>query len=114
MIEEAETELVPGTGGQVYRLKDPNQPLPSSITGSLDQVGCDATRARLRLSAGGKTVRLLIADPDAITITNQPGSSVSLSCGDQNPPKRVNIQYIDKPDSGGNSVGEVRAIEFLN
>ena len=98
---------------------DPNQkPLgyhigpepPAHATGALTQVDCLAAgQARLTVTtAAKKVVKLLIANPDAVSINGPSG--VTLACGPQNRP--VNIGYFPKANAKLGTSGEAAIIEF--
>ncbi len=92
----------------------PKQPANSSrIEGILKNVECLGGKARLNIESGRGPVNLLIADPGAIEIRNQPGSSVNLLCGPQPAASRVAVEYREAADAKHKTTGEVRSIEFL-
>jgi len=86
----------------------------SSVRGVLKHVDCGANGAKLTVASAAKTMQLLISDPGAITIRNQPGSSINLTCGPQTKAIQVAVEYLDKSDTKTGTLGEVRALEFLN
>jgi len=80
------------------------------ITGSLKQVDCLGTRARLVIDGDDhKVTKLLITDPGKIAIAG--GGNQTLGCGVQKP-RRVTVEYFPKPDTKLTTAGEVATIEF--
>ncbi|MGH9630146.1 MAG: tetratricopeptide repeat protein, partial [Bryobacteraceae bacterium] len=90
------------------------KPILSSVRGVLKHVDCDVNSAKLTVASAGKTIQLLISDPGTITIRNQPGSSINLFCGPQTKAIQIVVEYLDKSDTKADTIGEVRAVEFLN
>ena len=86
-------------------------PAPSGkIAGTLRQVDCLGSRARLSIETDGHaTVKLLVSDASKVAI-NQPGR-LTLACGAQKP-NRVSIEYFPKDDAQLSTKGEVASIEF--
>lgn len=84
-------------------------PPTESVTGELQNVACQGSRARLTLkSSDGKTMQLLIANAGQILLL--PQGTAEFRCGPQRPPRRVKIEYVPKP--AAQSAGEVASIEF--
>ena len=80
------------------------------VVGTLRQIDCLGTQARLIIAAeGGATVRLLVVDPSKILLTG--GGEQSLGCGAQNA-RRVTIGYWAKSNARLGTSGEVATIEF--
>jgi hypothetical protein len=76
----------------------------------LRQVDCLGKQARLIVqSSDGKTVRLLVPDPEKIAISG--GGDLALGCGAQKP-RRVMIGYFPKTNAKLATAGEVATIEF--
>ena len=88
-----------------------NGPQPGGkITGSLKQVDCIGSQARLVIEGSDhKLVRLLVVDPSKVAIAG--GGDQSLSCGAQKA-RHVSIEYFPKTNSRLATVGEVATIEF--
>ena len=85
-------------------------PKPSGkVTGSLKQVDCLGTQARLVVDAAGKLTRLLV--PDAKTVVILGGGDQSLGCGAQKA-RRVTVEYFPKTNARLSTAGEVATIEF--
>ena len=95
--------------GEVVPWWDGPKP-PASLTGTLRQVDCLGTQARLVVeTADKKTVRLLIADPSKVAYAGEgPGA---LTCGAQKP-RRVTIGYVPKTNTKLATAGEVATLEF--
>ncbi len=80
------------------------------VTGSLKQVDCLGTQARLIVESDDrKTTRLLVTDPGKIVIAG--GGDQALGCGTQKP-RRVTIEYFPKTNARLTTAGEVATIEF--
>lgn len=78
--------------------------------GTLKQVDCIRGQARLVIETeGGKTIRLLVANPGQVAIAG-PGDH-TLSCGPQKP-RKLRVEYVPKPDPKLATAGEVATIEF--
>jgi tetratricopeptide (TPR) repeat protein len=82
-----------------------------SIEGTLEQVDCLGTTARLRLRIVGREVRLVIQDPTQVAVKGVQGGQLNLQCGPQ-PPRAVVIHYDPKLDVELGAIGIVRTIEF--
>jgi tetratricopeptide (TPR) repeat protein len=70
-----------------------------AFTGTLDAVTC-RTGGKATLSArgaDGKPVSFIINDPGKIAVFGANQAQIQLSCGPQRPPRRVKIEYVDKP-----------------
>jgi tetratricopeptide (TPR) repeat protein len=79
--------------------------------GTLKQVDCLGARFRLVIQgADGKLTRLLIGNPGQVTVEG--GGELALSCGVQQPPRRVVVQYHPKSDAKLATAGEVATIQF--
>jgi len=80
------------------------------LSGSLKQVDCLGTQARLVVEGDDrKTTRLLVTDPAKVALAG--GGDQSLGCGAQKP-RRVTIEYVPKANSKLATAGEVATIEF--
>jgi len=82
-----------------------------SIEGTLEQVDCLGTTARLRLRIVGREVRLAIQDPAQVAVKGVEGGQFNLRCGPQQP-RAVVIHYDPKLDVELGSIGIVRTMEF--
>ena len=83
---------------------------PGKIGGTLKQVDCLGSQARLIIEGDDrKTVKLLIADPGKVAIDG-PGE-ITLGCGARKA-RRVVVEYFPKANARLGTVGEVASIEF--
>ncbi len=83
----------------------------SSIEGVLTRLNCLGRQAQLVIqSVDGKTVQLLVRDPSQIVIVG--GGEKALGCGIQKPARKVQVEYIAKPDIKQRTAGEAVSIEF--
>ena len=83
----------------------------ATIEGTFDRIDCQGTTARLRLTAGGRVVRLLIDKPESIEVRGGSSSAFSVTCGPQQPPRKVRIEYEPRVDKDG-TIGLVRVVEM--
>ena len=81
------------------------------MEGTMDNLECSSTSARLAILSGGKPVWFLIQDPAAVRMTNAGGVSMDFTCGKQ-AARTVVIEYQPRVDSETKTVGVVRGIEF--
>ena len=80
------------------------------VSGTLQQVDCLGTQARLTLrTAAGATLKLLVANSGQISISG--GGEQALGCGPQKA-RRVTIEYWAKRNARLATVGEVATVEF--
>ena len=86
-------------------------PKPSGkLTGSLKQVDCLGSQARLVIEgADRKLMRLLVPDPKTVAILG--GGDQTLGCGPQKP-RPVTVEYFPKTNARLSTAGEVATIEF--
>ncbi|MBK9169506.1 MAG: hypothetical protein IPM24_18870 [Bryobacterales bacterium] len=96
----------PGT--EVVPWWDGPQP-DGKVEGTIVQVDCLGRQARLIIQAGGKTVRLLIADASQVAIAGAP--ELALGCG-RIKPRPVRVEYFQKESVSLGTTGEVASIEF--
>jgi hypothetical protein len=83
---------------------------PGKLAGTLKQVDCLGSQARLVVEGDGhQTVKLLVTDPRQIAIMGR--GELTLGCGAQKP-RRVAIEYFPKPNARFGTAGEVATIEF--
>jgi len=81
------------------------------MAGTLDELECSETHARLAILANGHQVWFLIHDPGSVRMTGAGSGSMDFTCGRQ-AARPVEIEYIDRPDSETKTVGLVKGIEF--
>ena len=79
------------------------------LEGQLLKVDCIEKQARLFIKAGnGRRMELLAKDPSALNSDHSPG----LTCGSQDPPKRLSVTYKPRIDHKLGTVGDVTSIRF--
>jgi hypothetical protein len=110
-VHQLESKYSDGTAPAGKPVPWSDFPKPSGkATGNLKQVDCLGKQARLIVEGDGhKTIRLLVVDPGAITVTG--AGELALGCGVQKP-RRVSIEYFPKPNARLATAGEVATIEF--
>lgn len=80
-------------------------PPTTKFSGTLERVECRGAGARLTLrDTAGKPFTLLVADAGKVVVLGSGQTQVQMSCGPQKPPRRVNIDYVAKPDVPGEAV----------
>lgn len=85
-------------------------PPARTFSGLLESVACQGARARLALrDEAGKPVSMVIADPNKVVVFGAGQTQAQLRCGPQKPPRRVKIEYVDRPGAAG----EVVTLGFL-
>ena len=98
---------------------DPNQKVvewwdgPAGVpaTGKLERVDCLNGPARLVVRDGkGRLTHYKVSDPTKVAITG--AGQLTLSCGPQQPPRAVRLQFEAKPDPKLGTLGNVLTIEF--
>ncbi len=83
---------------------------PGTVTGTLRRVDCLGAQARISVeTAEGKTVNLLVTEPDKVAING--AGEFTLACGAQKP-RRVAVQYFPKANARLGTAGEVASIEI--
>ncbi len=90
----------------------PKLPPRTSVQGTLDQIDCLGTTARLLLTVGGRQVRLLIDKPTAIEVRGANSGTFTLTCGPQSPRRTVLIEYEPKANTQLGTAGLVRVVEM--
>ena len=82
------------------------------LSGTLTRVDCLAG-GPLRLTVhmdGGGTIRLLIRDPNHLTVDSNQG--VKFACGITRPQRKIKLTYTVKTDAKFNTVGDISLVEF--
>ncbi len=102
-LQQRETVVVPQLPRRV--------PL-SSVEGTLDQIDCLGTTARLRITAAGRQVRLLIDKPNAIDVRGAKAGSFTMTCGPQKTRSTVRVEFEPKVNDQLGTTGLVRVIEM--
>lgn len=80
------------------------------VSGTLTRVDCTGSAARLNISAGRQTTRILVSDPSKVAVAG--GGQLSFSCGPQKPARAVRVEYSPRTDSGQGTAGDAISIEF--
>jgi hypothetical protein len=116
-LESIRTAEAKANAGRPER--DPNEKLDfyredmgyGKIAGQLRQIQCLGRQAVLHIvSDDGKLVKLHIADPSKVAITD--GGEQALGCGVQKRGRPVTVQYLEKANAKLGTAGEVTSIEF--
>lgn len=89
----------------------PPAELMLSARGRLVQMDCLDGVARLHVQDGEAIRKLLIRNPTAVTIRNTAAYTTEMTCGPQN--TGINVEYTPSVDAKHQTVGDVRAIEFV-
>ncbi len=84
----------------------------SAVEGTLDQIDCLGTTARLRITAAGRPVRLLIDKPTAIEVRGAKAGSFTMTCGPQKARSTVRVEYEPKVNDQLGTTGLVRVMEM--
>ena len=84
----------------------------ATIEGTLDRIDCQGATARMRITADGRVVRLLIDKPKSIEVRGDPSGAFTVTCGPQQPPRRVRIEYEPQVDEEAGTIGLVRVVEM--
>lgn len=110
-LDKAQRENPPmPSSGPVVPWWDGPQP-DGKVYGQLVQVDCMGKLARLVVrTAEGKTIRLLVRDPNQIAVVGT--GEKSFGCGPQKPARNVRIEYFAKPDAKLGVDGEAAVLEF--
>lgn len=82
----------------------------AKVEGALQRFDCLGKLSRLAIRTDdGKLTQLAVRDPAQIGISN---GEKMMTCGIQKPVRRVQVQYIAKPDKRLGTVGDATTIEF--
>lgn len=90
------------------------EPLPPQLPqaeGSLTAMECLGKQARLHVTTTDGPRIFTIDDPNRIVIRTGGQATVEFTCGPQNPPKKIIVEYTPE-EGGGESAGIVTALEF--
>ena len=80
------------------------------VEGELQRFDCLGKLSRLAIRTDdGKMTQVAVRDPGQIGISN---GEKMMACGIQKPVRRVQVQYIAKPDKRLGTVGDATTIEF--
>ena len=102
-LQQRETVVVPQMPRRI--------PL-SSVEGTLDQIDCLGNTARLRITAAGRQVRLLIDKPNAIDVRGAKAGSFTMTCGPQKARSPVRVEFEPKVNNELGTTGLVRVLEM--
>lgn len=80
------------------------------LDGVVTRVDCLGSRARFWVEAGGRTVKLLVADPQEVTRGGDTGEPLEFVCGPQR--REVIVGYQEQADSSTETAGRIRYLEF--
>ena len=86
-------------------------PAGEKVSGALARVDClnsGAMRLTIRIDGGG-SIKLLIRDPNHLSVTNQ---DVKFVCGPQRTPRKIRVVYQLKADAKLDTVGDVAMVDF--
>jgi tetratricopeptide (TPR) repeat protein len=86
--------------------------LLKTVEGTLDQIDCLGTTARIHVTADGRPVRLLIDNPRAIEVRGTGAGTFVLTCGTQKPRRPVLIKYEPAVNDKLSTAGLVRVMEM--
>jgi hypothetical protein len=85
-------------------------PSGEKVSGALARVDCLNGPIRLTINIdGGGAIRLLIRDPDHLSV---PGGPAKFGCGVQRPPRKIKVVYNLKADAKMDTVGDVAFVDF--
>lgn len=83
-------------------------PAGTRMSGTLEKVDCLGKQARLTVrDPSAKLVQFVISDPTKVALIGASGQ-ITLSCGVQRPPRKVEVEYVPKPPGAG----EVVLVQF--
>jgi hypothetical protein len=82
----------------------------SKLEGSLQRVDCTAQRAVLFIASGKSIIRLFVPDTSQLAVDG--GGEKTFSCGPQKPSRKVQIEYVSRPDSRFKTIGDAVVINF--
>jgi Tfp pilus assembly protein PilF len=89
-----------------------SRPSLAAVEGTLDQIDCLGTTARLRMTAAGRSVRLLIDKPGSIEVRGSKTGSLTMTCGPQKTRLTMRVEYVPKENSQLGTIGLVRVVEL--
>lgn len=79
------------------------------LDGVVTRVDCLGTSARFWVEAGGRTFKLLVADPSEVTSGGE-GKPLEFACGPQR--KKLIVGYQEQADAATDTIGRIRYLEF--
>lgn len=81
------------------------------FTGKFEELICAEKGAVLRVSGEGKTMSLLIGDPEMVRIKGAGTETIDMQCGKQSPARVVTVGF-GAPENGEKADGIIGSIEF--
>jgi len=81
------------------------------LEGVLEHIECLGTAARFQIRSEGKAVLVWVDRPGEVLLKTASSLTFEFACGTQKP-RRVAVEYFEKPDAARRTVGEMTAIEF--
>jgi tetratricopeptide (TPR) repeat protein len=112
--EEEARKKMNADGGTVPKNAVPMEELKrnTGVDGVFLRLDCLGQQARMVVKTDdGKTVQLLIRDPNGISLTGGSGDK-TFGCGAQSGARRVHVEYEGKPDAKLRTTGDVTLIDF--
>jgi len=112
--EEEARKKMNADGGTVPKNAVPMEELKNTpgVDGVFLRLDCLGQQARMVVKTDdGKTVQLLIRDPNGISLTGGSGDK-TFGCGTQSGARRVHVEYEGKPDAKLRTAGDVTLIDF--
>jgi hypothetical protein len=112
--EDAARKKMNADGGAIPKNAVPMEELKSgpSVDGVFLRLECLGQQARMVVRTDdGKTVQLLIRDPNGISLSGGSGDK-TFGCGAQSNTPRVHVEYDNKLDAKLKTTGDVTLIEF--
>ncbi len=84
----------------------------TAVEGTLDQIDCLGATARIRMTAGGRSVGLLIDKPNGIEVRGAQAGTFTLTCGPQKVRRKVRVEYEPNVNNNLGTIGLVRVLEM--
>ncbi|MEQ1886288.1 MAG: hypothetical protein ABL967_14580 [Bryobacteraceae bacterium] len=82
------------------------------VSGTLTRIDCLNPSMRLTVqTATGPAVKLLIRDPQKITVASESGQA-RFDCGVQKPVRKIEVQHDGKADAKFDTVGDILVVKF--
>ena len=88
-------------------------PTGTQVSGTLTRVDCLAMSMRLTIQTStGVPIRLLVRDPNQITVHSPLSAQAEFACGVQRPPRRIEVTHNSKADAKMDTVGDILVVTF--
>jgi hypothetical protein len=81
------------------------------LEGVLEHIDCRGSAARFQVRAGSQPVWLWVEKPGEVLLKTASSLTFTFACGAQRP-RKVAVEYKQKPDAARGTAGEITAIEF--